>query len=245
MRFKTVLLIGVMFLIIATACSDRNTDPVSSLTITGSGVMASEGRTVPSFHSVSLTTVGNVLIGHSAQQSVNVTVDDNIMPFITTTVSGGVLVIGSNQSVSLSDFDLTVNIAMPELRAITLNGVGNLTGLSQFAGDTLNLTINGVGNIVCDADMYLLNSTIGGVGNLIVSGQATRHVASLASVGNLESFGLMSDTALVTVSGQGNAEVNVADYLNVSISGAGSVLYRGQPNIDVFITGSGSVIDAN
>ena len=43
----------------------------------------------------------------------------------------------------------------------------------------------------------------------------------------------------------GDAEVRVANRLDVRISGSGDVFYKGQPEINDIITGSGDVIDAN
>ena len=45
----------------------------------------------------------------------------------------------------------------------------------------------------------------------------------------------------VSVSGSGNAKVNVSDRLDAEISGSGSIIYLGDPEISAITRGSGRI----
>ena len=239
------LIVALVSLGLSCSDSDDERDPTGSTAITGSNVMAVESRTVATFDEVTLSAVGDVSITIGTPQSGTVTVDDNIMPYLQTVLSGSRLKIRIQAGITATDYDLTVGNVVAAIEALTLAGVGNLTVQGQVQTGHIDLTLAGVGNIVLDSETDRLNSLLAGVGNFVLTGSTQHHACVIGGSGDLSAFGLTADTCQVTIAGEGNAQVHAADHLDVVIAGIGTVYYHGQPTLVTTITGTGSVVDAN
>jgi hypothetical protein len=239
------MLLGIAMLL--TDCSDDDETPTSGDAIKGSGTMMSDSVTVAPFNAVRLSATGEINISPGTTHSVYMTVDHNIFQYITTTVSGGELVIGVQPGVQLIDYDLTVNVTVTDVESLTADGVGVIAGSAQFVVDTLNLSVSNVGSIDLHLDAGRINTFVAGVGYVALAGTAGYHTCSISSgaAGSLSAFNLLADTSVVVHSGVGKAEVNVSDSLDVTILGSGSVFYKGDPIITEDISGTGQLIDAN
>ena len=147
---SSVLIAFVGILLIASGCEDRHYIEAPDHSIHGSGHLISETRPLPQFNSLQVNTVAGIELSQGTTQEVVVTVDDNIMEYITTEVSDGDLQIGISPDVSLSDFTLTLHITIPELSAIAVNSVATVSSGDNFSGDVLLLAMNSVGTISLD-----------------------------------------------------------------------------------------------
>jgi len=178
-------------------------------------------------------------------QEVSVTVNDNILEYITTIVSNGTLTISVESGVQVSNLNLTVNLSMTDLEMLALSGAGTISGNNKFTADSVSLTSTGAGEIRLQLEVNQLSSSLTGTGEIFVSGKARQHQIQISGAGTIHAFDLLTETTTVNVTGVGNVEVNVSQLLDVNISGAGSVYYKGHPTITQNITGTGSIIDAN
>jgi hypothetical protein len=75
-----------------------------------------------------------------------------------------------------------------------------------------------------------------------VDGAANSANLDITGSGTYEGFGIETVSTYVNISGSGDAEVLVNQYLDVKITGSGNVYYRGTPSLETDITGSGQVI---
>ena len=184
-------------------------------------------------------------MSRGANQEVVVTVDDNIMQYITTDVYNGDLQIGVSPDVSLSDFTLTLHITIPELAAVAVNSVATVTSQDSFDGDVLLLAMNSVGNISLNIDVNEVYSADNSVGTIDLRGTAITHYAAVSSVGSIMSYDLYTDTTVVATNSVGNAYVRASEFLRATINSTGSIYYKGHPEIQLVDNGTGSLIDAN
>ncbi len=228
-----------------TGCDDDDDGPTSISTVKGSGVMTTAYRSVGDFNSVEMNMVGQITITSGASNICSLTVDDNILQYIQTSVSGNRLVIFRPHDVSLTDYDLTVKLTMTDLEAIDLNGVGTVTSLNQFVADDVSVSVDGVGSVNLDLNVGRLTSTGNGVFSMVLTGSAGKHTCTMEADAFISSFNFLTDTTVIILEGAGNAEVTAFRRLDVTISGSGSVYYKGYPTINTVITGSGQVIDSN
>lgn len=199
------------------------------------------------FHSVTLQTAGDVLLTFDTLSAVMVEVDHNLQRFITTEVSGGVLMIGlkTPKEVKVSGMSLTVSVWMPLLEALTLDvdGIGSfVTDDSRFTVPEVDLVLAGVGNMDLNLQVQQLTSNLSGVGNLTLSGSARRHDLTHEAVGMVHAFDFVTDTCMILSNSVGAIEVDVREYLNATINNSGNVYFRGSPARDTSGTGPGLLI---
>ncbi len=176
--------------------------------IKGSGISKTEARVVADFKSVSSEAVGDVNVTIGDSQSVEVTMDDNLLPLLVTEVVDGELKIRTTGSFNTS-IGLKVKITTPSLDSIRSSGVGNVK-IDGLDSEQFAIGISGVGSVSANGKVQNLNVTVSGVGS-----------ADLDE--------LVAENVSVTVSGVGGAEVYASKSVNASTSGVGNIKVLGNP----------------
>jgi hypothetical protein len=239
--------LSALILVVAAMCISCSSDdaPTGPQEIVGSGTPTQENRSVPPFHSIILRIPAEVNLTYGATQVVGVTIDDNLLEYLETVDSSGNLIIRFDDAVSISQYELTVELTMTDLQGITCESAGSITGTNLFDVDAVSLVLSSPGLIDLELDVNQLSSVISGAGNISLIGTSDVHNIVIAGTGNMKSFGLVVGVSNIVISGTGNAEVTVTNVLDVVISGIGSVYYKGHPTISQVITGTGGVFDSN
>ena len=217
MKTSKILLPSLMSLILLTSCSDD--------TITGSGKLVTETRTVSEFTSVSSEGVFEINITESDTQSVEVTADENIIHNVMTSVSGQELRLYLKGD-SYENITLQSNIEVVGLNGISNSGVGNINA-------------TGVKN---EGEFRVYNS---GTAYISIKGESTDLNILNEGTGDFKGFDFEVSSCEIENVGTGDIEVNCSESLDVTITGSGDVYYKGHPTINVEISGSGKVVDAN
>jgi len=180
---RIVFLLGTSFLLF-TSCDG----------IEGSGHVVSQERMAAGFQDLSVNGVANVQVQIGERYKVEVTTDDNLQDYVFVEVKNNVLHIDTKSEVHLRPTKLIIDVCMPALQSINLQGVGNVKLLNGNASD-LAISLSGVGNI--DAQNYQvqnvsinhsgvgkatiwatssLNGTLSGVGSIQYKGDPEVHV---------------------------------------------------------------------
>jgi hypothetical protein len=189
--------------------------------IKGSGVMGQEKCQVDEFHSVIIEGGVDVHYQRSQNVQVNITGDQNLLPFIKTQTSAGILTISSTKSYQ-TQLPLVVEISSPHLKAITMGGAGNSI-LNDLDENDLKLELNGSGKVHAD-------------------GKVDRFSVSLNGSSAVDAKNLISERADMSITGSGDIDITSKQSLNVTIIGSGDVNYYGHPEqIEKQILGSGEV----
>lgn len=240
----------IILLIISYSCTEEcnpfnSGSDVSNNSIKGSGYLVTESRELAPFNAVHIATAGLVNLTQGDSQSVDVTVDDNLMEYIRLTVSNQILVIDMESENSLKNMHLTVDIALPELKLLHSSSAGCFVGKNTFNCNVLNLFSSSAGNIFLNLNANHLYTNLSSAGNASLSGNVSIHDAIISSAGSLYAFNLTTDTTTINLSSAGNAEVFVNDLLNVILSSAGSLFYKGNPQINATVSSFGILVDAN
>lgn len=191
--------------------------------IAGSGKIVTEPRTVSGFSAVSLSGSGRVVVEQTGTESLTVTTDDNLLPYIRTEVHGNTLELGTKDPMTNLNptEDIVFKLTVKKLDDVRISGSGqaDLKGLTE---NQLQVRISGSGDMTGQGAVDDLDLRISGSGSY--TGQA-----------------LKSRHATVGVSGSGSVVVNASDTLHASVSGSGSVEYVGDPQVTQNVSGSGSV----
>ena len=189
-------------------------------TRTGSGVVASEERTIGDFDQIVLQGAMNIEAATGVEPKLTVEADDNLMEIITTEVQGTKLIVSTRENYR-SSRGVTVRLTAPAVRSLVLNGSGNISA-TDVSGPDFEGTINGSGNIAATGSVSDLRATIAGSGNLDLSR-------------------LEAKNAAVCIAGSGSVNVHATDTLDATIAGSGDIVYHGQPKVKQTIRGSGSI----
>ncbi len=188
--------------------------------IVGSGNVIGQSRTVSGFHGVSLSGAGRLIVDRNGFESLTITAEDNLLPYLTSRVSGGLLELGTTPGVSLNaSREILYEVSARTFDELVLSGAGDI----ELMG----------------LDTPYFRTTISGAGNVIAFGEATEQHVTISGAGRYDAEGLDSRVAHITVSGAAFARLRVSGELHVSISGAGTVEYYGDPVVHV--SGEGSV----
>ncbi|GHU70199.1 DUF2807 domain-containing protein [Clostridia bacterium] len=166
----------------------------------GSGTVTNQDRAVDEFDRIVFSGAGEVTIKFADRYSVIVTADDNTQQHIKMNAEDGVLTISMDVK-TVRATKLSIDITMPTLTAIDMEGAGSIT-LGDGSADNLAVKLSGVGSI--DATRYQIKNAsvnLEGVGTLKV--WATESLSGkLSGVGQLVYKG--SPTLNVDHEGLGN-----------------------------------------
>ena len=202
---KILSLLSIGLVIGLTGCVIINPSQVR-----GSGIAKTEKRTVPAFDSLDVNYAGSIEVRSQEQESVEISGDDNIIPFIKTEVKNGTLYIQSSKGYSPRQ-NLKVIIATPNVKRFVFDGVGEAK-LSNVKNDRIEIDIRGVGSFRASGETKEANITLSGVGNV-------------------DAKNLRAVNATVHSDAVGNIDLYVTGKLDVKASGIGEVNYYGNPKI--------------
>lgn len=237
---KRIVAIGVVGLIFAGLLSGCT---IGGLTvIQGSGNKTTETRQVSGFNAVELTGIGKLIVKQTGTESLTIEGDDNIVPKVTTQVSGNKLLIGMEEGITgTPKTPLVYNLTVKDIKSLALSGAGDIQAddlkVSGFA-----VQISGAGNATMNgltADS--LDAKLTGAGNFETNGTVPTQTVSISGVGSYNAGDLQSGIATVSVSGAGSATVWVTTSLNANLSGVGSIKYYGSPTVQQNKSGVGSI----
>jgi len=193
----------------------------SSSTMAGSGVAATQTRTVAGFSRLDLTGSNRVTVVVGGRQSVVVHADSNLIAHVTTRVVGDTLLVGTTGSFTTRN-PMNVEISVPSLAALTLSGSGQISA-SRISMPSLTVTLSGSGALDVSGTVAQLAVTLSGSGQAELSQLAARDVHAV-------------------VSGSGLIRVTATGSLNAAVPGEGAIIYGGNPpQVTTSITGTGAV----
>jgi hypothetical protein len=221
----------------------------SQLKIKGEGEPITKILTLENFNSLKIVGSDDVIVKQGDQQEVKVIGHSNIIDKIELKVKNGVWKI-QLQKGDYAEYKLKFYITLPEIKSVDLIGSANVT-LSAFnesknislklisSGDILLNSFNGVDN---------LNVDIVGSGNVKANSEYSlihKMDINITGSGNFNGGNLKAENCEVSITGSGNASVEVVQKLTAKIAGSGNVYYKGQAEIVKEISGSGVVEDRN
>lgn len=216
-------------------------------TIKGNGNVTKENRELSNFTSLSSKGAMDVRITYGNSNSIRVEADENLLPYIETTVDNGILNIKPKKNVNInSRSKIVIYVSMTKINSLQLSGSGNINGDGTFGNDgKTDIKISGSGNIKLNAGSFQdLGLSVSGSGNIYLKGTAANDItASVRGSGNIDCSSIISNDVDVKISGSGNVKVNAQKSITAAITGSGNVFYKGgATNISTKIVGSGKAI---
>ena len=210
----------------------------------GDGPIITEELFLDDFDGIRVKSSINVYLTQGDDQKVVVEGKSNLIEILGRDVNGGIWEIDFEDCVRDVD-EFNVYITLPLFKTIQIDGSGDVYSENTLLTGDLELEIEGSGDIDVALQADDLEVDIEGSGEVKLEGFADDVKYRIDGSGDVNAFDLECQTADVSISGSGDVEVLVIEFLKVRIDGSGTVRYKGDPELDVDIEGSGEVIDAN
>jgi Protein of unknown function (DUF2807). len=198
----------------------------SKETISGSGNLVSENRSISNFTAVSVDGTFNLTVKQSDEHGVHIIADDNVIAHVKTEVDDDVLKLYLESGINYKNIDLVVEVSTVQLNGLKNQGSSNI---DIKAGNEHAL-------------FYIANE---GSAKIDFSGVSQELYLHNEGSGRLSGFLFTSSNCLVDAIGSGDIEISCVESLDVTINGSANVFYKGTPNITSDIEGSGKVINKN
>jgi hypothetical protein len=218
-KLIVALIISISTLLTVTSCSHEQ--------VNGKGAPKQETRDVSEFTGININ--GNYMIQGTigTPQKFVIGTNEDLLPYIKSSVSSDVLVIENKSSTDLHP-TVSQNIWF------TVKSFNNLTmtGTSQFQ----------LPNIDSDS----LRLTLTGSHRVFLSGKAAELFIVINGNTDVDARNLVAEKATIEINGSSQVLLDASKKLNVKINGNGKVIYfNDQPAIDQTVNGSGQVVSGS
>jgi hypothetical protein len=199
-------------------------------TVEGSGQVVQEERQVNGFEKVSLSPMGILEIAQGETESLVIQAEDNLLPYLTSKVTGQTLDLAVQRGVGLEPTQpIRYILTVKDLSEIQIYGAGEVS-LPALETNTITLAASGAGSFRIDElTANELQVEISGTGTVTVAGVVERLDINISGAGSFNGSELQANQVEIDISGLGKATVWVVEELDVEISGGGTVSYYGSP----------------
>jgi hypothetical protein len=205
------------------------------------GNRATQTREISDVSAVVLATSGSLRISVGDEPSLTISAGEAVLERLTTEIDGETLVIDLPGPWGGNLGRIEYDLVLPALDTVSIPGSGEVTG-ELAPADRLTIDISGSGDVRVDpVDVSDVAVTIAGSGSVTLEGRTSTLAVSIPGSGDFTGANLAAATAVVSISGSGEAGVNVTRTLDASISGSGEITYLGDPSVTSNVTGSGDI----
>ncbi len=191
---------------------------------------------------IDISSSADVNLKFDLNQKVEIRGQENMIALLNTSVDDGLWTIDFSENVCF-DKDFIIDITLPKIEKIEINGSGNVKSLTPFHAEQFDLDIRGSGDVELDINSEELNTSIKGSGDIELQGYANEHNIDVHGSGSIDAKDLKVKVCDVDIAGSGSCKITVTEELEVSIKGSGDVIYYGNPEeTKISVNGSGEAI---
>jgi hypothetical protein len=211
----------------------------ASILLRGSGHTGIETRRVEPFSELVLTGIGDIFIQQGNQSSLEVVADQNLLPYLTTHVESGQLIVGITENVCnlQTEIGIRYNITVRELDLLHVIGAGAIH-IDRLQTEELVVQLDGSAEItITGLEVDTLKIDLNGAGSLELAGRAQNQIVNLNGFGQYLAGQLESNWADIQLNGTGNIKVWTVDDLQLELNGSGTISFYGDPSLSTSTSG--------
>ena len=162
---------------------------VSACSVTkGSGQVVTETREVSGFTKVELSGSAELTVEKTGTESLSISAEDNLLPQLTSDVSGDTLILGTKPNTSiLPTKPITYSVTVTDLTGLAVSGSGSVR----------------VSNLMTNS----LTTKISGSGTITASGAVNDQDVDISGSGRYQAEQMTSKAVKTQISGSGTASV--------------------------------------
>ena len=214
--------------------------------IYGSGNIVENRYAYTDFTSIKASYTCDLTVMKGDDFSIVIQCDDNIVPYLETSLSGNILNISLSSGYLFTNIEFEATVVMPELKYLNVSGASSATTTGFENNGDFNLIVSGAS----DANIDMISTANV---NCDVSGASYLNMSSITTNGNVtincsgastsDCRDISSNNGNITVSGASTVYSNLAGSLNGSVSGASTLYYLGTPTINsIDISGASRMV---
>jgi hypothetical protein len=190
--------------------------------VRGDGVRATEVRSIGDFETLRVSGAIDVEVAVGGATGLEVAGDSNVLQYVETDVSDGVLAVRLERGSYALRERLVVRVTAPSLARLELTGSGDA---DVRALDEASLTVVSRGS-----------------GDLALAGRVDSLDLELEGSGDVSATDLVCGAVDVASTGSGDIALGSVDALEARVTGSGDIEYAGRPTVlRTEVEGSGSV----
>jgi len=211
--------------------------------VKGSGKVVNKTRNVGAFDKVAVAGSFDVFLVKGDEGKIDIKIEDNLLNHLITNVDNGKLKIKWKKGINIRSNKTTqITVFYKDINAVAMSGSGDIVGKDLIKSNDFGLAVAGSGDIDLQLEANTLKAAISGSGDINLKGKAKEFTASISGSGEISAYDLISEKAVLKISGSGDMTLTVSNELVVRVSGSGGVKYKGNPRIeDIKVSGSGMV----
>src|SRR6185369_7303676 len=179
--------------------------------VKGSGKREVQKRDITSFKSISTEGAFTIEVQCQKDLAVEVEADDNILPLVSTKVTGSVLYLKNSDNYSTHE-PVVIRISAPDIEALSVSGAGTID-------------ISGVKN-----EKFEIDSS--GAPSIKVSGVTKVLDIDTSGAARIDTHNLHASQGVIESKGVSKIDVDVRDELDIKIAGPSLVTYEGNPTVN-------------
>lgn len=169
-------------------------------------------------------------IDPALEDNITLSAPENLLDTIKVKIDheNGIITVRGNDRLQLTGDDLKITLGVP-VKSLTIAGGAELdANLPEVKAFSLRVDGAVDGEIAFGA-LDSLDVEINGAGNLEFDGSCAEADITVNGAGNLEADDLICTDAAVTINGAGSCEIYVTGTLDAEVNGIGAIRYRGTP----------------
>jgi hypothetical protein len=201
-------------------------------------------RQVGTFTGIRVGGAFEVYLKQGDVQEVVVETESNIMEYVTTEVSGGILEIRMKNHPPqwMHDIDvLKVYVTMKDLSMLDLSGAVEISTQNRITTPKLEMDVSGAVESKLELAAQELDMTLSGASELTFSGTAGEVRMDASGASEISAYDMVMTNLTLYGSGAIESKVNVTGSLKANMSGACSVRYKGSPRVEAHSSGASDI----
>lgn len=252
------IILTVLFGMITSCISSQ-----SFQNIKGTGPSKAKDFKVSGFHGIDVSHGFDVILVQGNSEGLTLTVQENLLEYITVEVEQGILKIYSDKNINPTE-PLKARITFKDIDKINVSGGGDVTSETALNLKKVDLGMSGGGDVTFNLNADILECGISGGGDLKIDGNIKNYNLELSGGGDVVSVINSASIIDCRVSGGGDvkitskgntsdAKINISgggdltmelntEKLNCSLSGGGNATLNGQAgDVTMNLNGGGDI----
>ena len=211
--------------------------------VVGSNNIITQEKQLSAYDRIEVLGSYDVIFTDGEVGKIKIKAPDNILPFIQTEVSDGLLKIGTGKNRHRVKQPIIIYVPVDSrLKQVDIKGSADIYSEKNLETKALNVGIYGSGDVRLQVEASSLALKIDGSGDIRVGGKTDNLSININGSGDVEVPNLKAEKAAISISGSGDVSAYVTEDVDISIAGSGDVIIKGNPKkIKQKINGSGRV----